>query len=76
MTEKDEPNAPTEAREEYKPSDDSLQTSDEVGLIDWDGPNDQQNPLNWPNSRKWIAIGLVSFNTFNTYGLAAVSSPC
>ena len=66
MTEK-ESNAPTE---EVKPEDKTLQPSDEVGLVDWDGPNDPQNPLNWPNSRKWAAIGLVSFNTFNTYDFA------
>ena len=64
MTEK-ESNAPTEAREEAKPED-ALQQCDDVVLVDWDGPNDPQNPLNWPTSRKWTAIGLVSFNTFNT----------
>ena len=25
-------------------------------LVSWEGPDDPENPLNWPNSRKWAAI--------------------
>lgn len=32
--------------------------------IDWDGPNDPENPLNWSSSRKWAATILVSCFTF------------
>lgn len=38
-------------------------------LVDWDGPNDLKNPMNWKDARKWAIITLVSFNTFNVYGL-------
>lgn len=33
-------------------------------LIEWDGPNDPENPMNWAASKKWrvtIAMGLMTF---------------
>lgn len=33
-------------------------------LIEWDGPNDPENPMNWPMSKKWrvtVAMGLMTF---------------
>lgn len=33
-------------------------------LIEWDGPNDPENPMNWPAKKKWIvtiALGLMTF---------------
>ena len=33
-------------------------------LIVWDGPNDPENPMNWPASKKWIVtvcLGLMTF---------------
>ncbi|CZR52746.1 probable fluconazole resistance protein [Phialocephala subalpina] len=33
-------------------------------LIEWDGPLDPENPMNWPVSKKWIAtiaLGLMTF---------------
>jgi hypothetical protein len=32
-------------------------------IVDWDGPNDPENPLNWPTSKKVTAIGVVSLIT-------------
>ncbi|KAF1999682.1 MFS general substrate transporter [Amniculicola lignicola CBS 123094] len=29
-------------------------------VVDWDGPEDPENPMNWPTSRKVVAIGIVS----------------
>jgi hypothetical protein len=40
-------------------------TPDESILVDWDGPNDPQNPQNWSLSRKWWLVGLVAAVTFN-----------
>ncbi|KAI1503170.1 major facilitator superfamily domain-containing protein [Biscogniauxia marginata] len=34
--------------------------------VDWDGPNDPENPMNWPISRKWMNIGIVSLMTVVT----------
>ena len=32
-------------------------------IVDWDGPNDPENPLNWPTSKKVTAIGVISLIT-------------
>lgn len=39
-------------------------------LVDWDGPGDAANPINWSNTQKWTIIGLVSFTTFNVYDIS------
>lgn len=33
-------------------------------IVDWDGPNDPENPMNWPKFKKWMAIAIVSLITF------------
>lgn len=33
--------------------------------IDWDGPDDPQNPHNWTATKKWLTIILISAITFN-----------
>jgi len=33
-------------------------------IVDWDGADDPQNPMNWTNGRKWFAVGVVSVITF------------
>ena len=38
-----------------------------ANVVDWDGPNDPENPMNWSNSRKWLTISLISISSFNTY---------
>lgn len=43
-------------------------------IVDWDGPKDPHNPLNWSSSRKVIMIGLVSFITFLSYELPPTPS--
>jgi MFS transporter, DHA1 family, multidrug resistance protein len=33
-------------------------------LIEWDGPDDPENPMNWPTNKKWIvtiALGMMTF---------------
>ena len=50
----------------------SLSASNDVNggththIVDWEGPNDPQNPMNWSPTRKWATIALVSTITFNT----------
>ena len=36
-------------------------------IVDWDGPNDPQNPLNWSLALKWSNIAVLSSITFITY---------
>lgn len=36
------------------------ESAKDLNLIVWDGPNDPENPMNWPTSKKWIVtIALV-----------------
>ncbi|KAL2063344.1 hypothetical protein VTL71DRAFT_5149 [Oculimacula yallundae] len=39
-------------------------TPNDVNIVDWNGPEDPQNPLNWATSRKVINITLLSLITF------------
>ena len=29
-------------------------------IVDWDGDDDPQNPLNWPSAKKWRNIAVVA----------------
>lgn len=31
-----------------------------ANLVDWDGPNDAANPMNWPNRKRWAHIITVA----------------
>ncbi|KAF8498757.1 MFS polyamine transporter [Russula emetica] len=42
----------------------SSTSGDHILTVDWDGPNDPENPRNWSFSRKWRAILIVSAFTF------------
>nr|KMM72461.1 benomyl/methotrexate resistance protein [Coccidioides posadasii RMSCC 3488] len=48
----------------------SLQTTPEKSnIVDWDGPDDPQNPINWSSVRRWMTITIVSVVTFlNGFG--------
>ncbi|EMC91832.1 hypothetical protein BAUCODRAFT_152196 [Baudoinia panamericana UAMH 10762] len=35
-----------------------------VNQVTWDGPDDEENPKNWKNNRKWAAVLVVSSFTF------------
>ena len=36
-------------------------------IVDWDGPDDQDNPLNWSEKKKWGTIAVLASITFLTY---------
>lgn len=36
-------------------------------VVNWDGPDDPENPLNWPTRRKWINIFLLAIITTLTF---------
>lgn len=36
-------------------------------IVNWEGLDDPENPLNWPFPRKVVAISIVSFITFLSY---------
>lgn len=35
-------------------------------VVDWDGPDDPENPMNWSNNKKWLNIVLISALTLVT----------
>nr|QPF70305.1 major facilitator superfamily transporter [Lasiodiplodia theobromae] len=55
-----EPSATTSINE----PDDDQQPVPDPNIVDWDGPDDPENPMNWSKSKKWGAIAIVSLITF------------
>lgn len=47
----------------------SAETTDESDpdIVDWDGPDDPQNPQNWSSGRKWCLIAVLAAVTLVTY---------
>ena len=37
---------------------------EEIVWVEWNGPNDPENPFNWSKRRKWIITIVTSFFTF------------
>ncbi|KAI1764275.1 MFS general substrate transporter [Hypoxylon sp. FL1150] len=35
-------------------------------VVDWDGPDDPQNPMNWTDKKKWLNISILSIMTIVT----------
>ncbi|EIW85582.1 MFS polyamine transporter [Coniophora puteana RWD-64-598 SS2] len=52
------------------PADSVPDTADEATpdalVVDWDGPDDPQNPKNWSFKRKWVVTAIASAFTFIT----------
>ncbi|KAK4540600.1 hypothetical protein LTR36_009030 [Oleoguttula mirabilis] len=46
------------------PSTRSKKGEKDINLVTWDGPDDPDNPKNWPKSKKWAATITVSLFTF------------
>ncbi|KAH8727156.1 major facilitator superfamily domain-containing protein [Phaeosphaeriaceae sp. PMI808] len=44
-------------------------------IVDFDGPNDPENPLNWGIVKKWGTVTLVSFITFLTPLASSMFAP-
>lgn len=52
------------------------QSEHNVNLVDWDGPDDPQNPLNWNRSKKIGSAAVVSLATLLTYGYYPERTSC
>lgn len=48
-------------------SDEPAVLEEKIDLVDWDGPDDDSNPMNWTSLHKWMIISLVSTITFNVF---------
>jgi hypothetical protein len=35
-------------------------------VVDWNGPDDPENPKNWPMSKKWLNVNVLSLLTIVT----------
>lgn len=42
------------------------ETDNDLEVINWDGPNDPENPLNWSPRKRWANLILLSYMTFLT----------
>ncbi|KAH8077750.1 MFS polyamine transporter [Cristinia sonorae] len=47
----------------------------DVLVVDWDGPDDPENPRNWSASKKWAATVLVSAYAFASPAASAMIAP-
>lgn len=47
----------------------------DAGVVGWDGQDDPTMPLNFPNSKKWLIVGLVSAITFVTPFASSILAP-
>ena len=49
--------------DDHQDVDDSAQVNANPDIVDWDGPNDSANPLNWSKSIRIGHVALVSIIT-------------
>lgn len=42
------------------------QDEQDPNIVSWDGPDDPENPKNWPDSKKWFNIAVLSILTIIT----------
>ncbi|KAJ5181657.1 hypothetical protein N7449_011804 [Penicillium cf. viridicatum] len=62
-----------EGKGDSREGDDSDHSGDVV--ISWDGEDDPRNPLNWPDSVKWLHVAIISFGTFTIPLASSIFSP-
>ncbi|KAJ9144990.1 Major facilitator superfamily protein [Pleurostoma richardsiae] len=62
----------TIAAEDTGPDESSPVTKNEVAdnqdadVVSWDGPDDPENPMNWPAKKKWLNVAVLSILTVIT----------
>lgn len=42
------------------------ETEQDPNIVDWDGPDDPENPMNWPEKKKWLNVAVLSILTIIT----------
>ncbi|PQE24511.1 mfs multidrug transporter protein [Rutstroemia sp. NJR-2017a WRK4] len=58
-----------EAAEEQQKRDEEvrrekMEQEQDPNLVTWDGPDDPENPMNWPTSKKWLVTVVMGLMTF------------
>lgn len=51
------------------------ETGQDPNIVDFDGPNDPQNPMNWKSPKKWGMVFLISAITFLTPLASSMFAP-
>ena len=51
---------------EKKEEAETAQVAVDPNIVDWDGPDDPQNPINWSSKLKWGNVAVISSITFLT----------
>ncbi|RHZ49637.1 MFS transporter [Aspergillus thermomutatus] len=62
-------------QEEVSPSQDQEDLPKDPNLVSWDGPDDINNPFNWPVKKKTRQLVLMAFNTFITPLASSMFAP-
>ena len=44
----------------------TTKTEVDPNIVDWDGPDDPKNPINWPEKLKWANVAVIAAITFLT----------
>lgn len=50
-------------------------TAQDPNIVDWEGPDDPQNPMNWKPAKKWANIAILSFLTLLTPLASSMFAP-
>jgi hypothetical protein len=58
-----------------QPTSKSARSVRDPNMVSWNGPDDPENPKNWPLKRKWIATFVVSSFTFISPVASAMVAP-
>ncbi|KAK4943292.1 hypothetical protein LTR10_017135 [Elasticomyces elasticus] len=53
----------------------TVEVTTDPNVINWNGPDDPENPLNWPASKKWTNIAFLSAITFLTPFASSTFAP-
>ena len=54
------------SEESDKQEPETSKTEVDSNIIDWEGPDDPKNPINWPEKLKWANVAVISSITFLT----------
>lgn len=52
--------------EEEEEEEEERQRQRDPNVVTWDGPDDLENPMNWPMKKKWMNIAVLSVLTLVT----------
>ena len=58
-----------------QPTNKSTRSQRDPNMVSWNGPDDPENPKNWPLKRKWVATFVVSSFTFISPVASAMVAP-